>query len=364
MNKYSRSLTFSSVLGAVLLLGGAGCSGDGSERPRDERATVAVQVVAVSSESWSDGLEVTASVKPRARATPGTVLMGRVGVVRVEEGDAVSRGQVLADIESRDVGARLAQATAGVAAAKAMEKNARLMRERIERLHSRDAASEKDLEDARAGHEAAIAQLNAADEAVKVAEVQVEYSRVAAPFDGVVVEKRVVTGDTATPGVPLFVIDDLDQVKIEAEVPESAATGLAVGDPVWISFQGETLAGELSELVPAADPRSRTFTVRALLDNPERKLRPGMFARLTVPGAERAAVTLPRSSIVRRGPLTGVFVVDRAQDGPSRARLRWITLGAERGERVEVLTGLEPGEQVVLDADVRLGDGQTVEVRG
>jgi RND family efflux transporter MFP subunit len=289
--------------------------------------------------------------------------MGRVDRVMVEEGDRVREGQALAHIESRDVAARLAQARAGVAAARAMERNAKSMRDRMERLHSRQAASDKDLEDAEAGYEAAQANLEAAEEAVKVAEVHLDYSEVTAPFAGVIVEKRVEIGDMASPGMPLFVIDDVSKVKIEAQVPESTASRLAIGDPVEIEFQGEYFRGELSEILPAADPRSRTFTVRALLDNPEGRLRPGMFARLRLGGEAKLAVAVPSSAIVRKGPLTGIFVADGVGTDRATAGLRWITLGRTRDGSVEVLTGLTAGERYVVEPTSQLRDGQPIEVR-
>jgi membrane fusion protein (multidrug efflux system) len=193
--------------------------------------------------------------------------------------------------------------------------------------------------------------------------VYVDRSEIVAPFSGVVVEKRVEVGDTASPGVPLFVIDDLSQVKIEAQVPESAATHLAIGDPVRIEFQGTTYDGSLSEMLPTADPRTRTFTVRALLDNAEGRLRPGMFARLSLFGGERVALVVPLTAIVRRGPLTGVFVIRQPEEGRAVAGLRWITIGDVRDGRVEVLTGLAVDERVVLNPGSRLADGQAVEVR-
>jgi RND family efflux transporter MFP subunit len=281
----------------------------------------------------------------------------------VEVGDRVRKGQTLAHIESRDVAARLAQARAGVAAAKAMERNAKSMLDRMARLHSRKAASDKDLEDAETGYEAAQASLAAAEEAVNVAEVYVDYSEVTAPFAGFVVEKRVEVGDMASPGMPLFVIDDVSKVKIEAQVPESTTAGLAIGDPVEIEFQGEYFRGELSEVLPAADPRSRTFTVRALLDNPDGRLRPGMFARLRLAGEARPTIAVPDTAIVRKGPLTGVFVAEGSGSERVTAGLRWITLGRTRDGSVEVLTGLAAGERYVVEPTSNLRDGQPIEVR-
>jgi RND family efflux transporter MFP subunit len=351
------------LTGAIALIAAA-CGGGGHAPDKtDTRPVVAVQLGTALEEEWATGSEVTAGVLPLYRATPGTVLMGRVDRVMVEEGDRVRKGQTLAHIESRDVAAKLAQARAGVAAARAMEKNAKSMVDRMARLHSRKAASDKDLEDAEAGYEAAQANLEAAEEAVKVAEVYVDYSEVTAPFSGWVVEKRVEVGDMASPGMPLFVIDDISKVKIEAQVPESTASRLAIGDPVEIEFQGDYFRGELSEMLPAADPRSRTFTVRALLDNPDGRLRPGMFARLRLDGEARPTVAVPTSAIVHKGPLTGVFVAVGLDSERATAGLRWITLGRTRDGSVEVLTGLAAGERYVVEPTSQLRDGQPIEVR-
>jgi RND family efflux transporter MFP subunit len=166
-------------------------------------------------------------------------------------------------------------------------------------------------------------------------------------------------GDLAAPGRPLFVIEDTRRVKIEGQVPESAAAGLEPGDPVEVEIGGESFDAELTELLPAADPRSRTFTVRVTMDNPGGELRSGMFARLRLGGKTRPVVSAAADAIVSRGPLTGLFVVG----DDATARLRWVTLGRSRDGRVEVLTGLSAGERVVLAPDAALEDGRRVEVR-
>jgi RND family efflux transporter MFP subunit len=349
------------VVVLLLLMAAAvtGC-GHGEERPAAEsREPLAVQVLPAAERQWSGGLEVTAGVRPYQRATPGTVLMGSVDQILKKEGDAVRRGDVLARVESRDVAARVAQAEAAVAAARAMEQNARLTKERMERLHARDAATQKNLDDAIAGYEAALANLRAAEEGVKAAEVHLAYSEITAPFDGVVAERMIEVGDLAAPGRPLFVVENISRVKVEAQIPESAAAALAPGDPVEVLVLGEVREARLSEILPAADPRSRTFTVRVVLQNGDRRLRSGMFARVRLGGAEHAVVAVPESSIVRRGPLTGLFVVGEEKT----ARLRWVTLGSSRESEVEVLTGLRAGESVVASPSPELEDGHPVEVR-
>jgi RND family efflux transporter MFP subunit len=278
------------------------------------------------------------------------------------EGDRVRSGEVLARVESREVTARLEQAEASVAAASAMERNARLMKERMGRLLAKQAATQKNLDDATAGYEAAAASLKAAEEGVRTARMYVAYSAVAAPFDGVVVERRVEEGDTAAPGMPLFVVEDTSRMKVEAQVPETALVGRRIGDPVEIEVDaagGGVRRATLSEILPTADPRSRTRAVRALLDNSDGALRSGMFARMRLSGEEGKAVAVPETALVRRGPLTGVFVVDPREV----ARLRWVTLGEARDGRAEILTGLSAGERIVTEPPAGLEDGRRIEAR-
>ena len=348
------------ILAAALTGGATGCGGHEPDHAAiDERAPLTVTAAAATAEDWNDGIVISAGVQPYQRAMPSTVLMGRVDTIERKEGDRVKKGQMLARIDSSDVSARVAQAEAAVAAARAMEQNAKLMKGRMERLQARNAATQKDLDDATAGYEAAGANLRAAEEGVKAAQSYLTYSEIKAPFAGVITERMIEVGDMASPGRPLFVIEDTSRVKIEGQVPESVAAGLAPGDPLEVEIGGESFDAELTELLPTADPRSRTFTARVLMNNPDGKLRSGMFARLKLGGKSRSLVTAPANAIVSRGPLTGIFVV--ADD--STARLRWVTLGNTRNGMVEVLSGLKAGERVVLEPATALEDGRPVEVR-
>lgn len=357
-----RTLRIAGALVLLASLGGIAC-GKGTKPAEGEAGpAVPVSVEMAVEIPWAEGIPVTAGLMPLRRATPGTVLMGRVEEVLRREGDRVRAGEVLARVESRDVAARLAQAEAGVTAARAQEENARLSKERMERLQARQAASRKNVEDATTGYEAAAAGLRAAEEGVIAARVAYGHSEVKAPFAGVVAEKRVEAGDTAAPGMPLFVVEDTSKMKVEASVPESSIAGLAVGQRVQVTVEasGEgTRQGVLSEILPAGDPRSRTFTVRVVLDNPDGALRSGMFARLIIEKGARKALAVPESALVRRGPLTGIFVVDEG----SVARLRWITAGETRDGKVEILTGLKAEERIVLSPPPAIADGAKIEVK-
>jgi RND family efflux transporter MFP subunit len=354
-------LGLGAMLILVLLLAATGCGGEKVSQVR-EKAKVGVSLERASEAAWSDGMEATAGLQPLRRATPGTVLMGRVSEVLHQEGDRVKAGEILARVESRDVQARLAQAQAAVSAARAQETNARLTLERVQRLHDRNATSQKSVDDANAGYEAAAAGLKAAEEGVEAAKVMVGYSLITAPFSGVVAKRQVEVGDTASPGMPLFVVEETRRMKLEASVPELWLTRLAVGDEVEVeveSASGGKRRGSVAEIMPSVDPQTRTVMVRVLLENEDSALRSGMFARLRIGGASRPALLVSESALVHRGPLTGIFVVNAEEV----AHLRWITVGDARDGRVEVLTGLKEGERYVVAAPPELHDGMKVEAR-
>jgi RND family efflux transporter MFP subunit len=358
MNRPCLPPSFAAIAAAAAL--SLGCRATPIEA-RPEAApplSVAVQTLAVRPSLG--GLEATGSVEAARRASPGTILAGRVTKIMKREGQRVRRGETLARVESGDVAARVAQAEAAVVSARAAETNARGMRERLERLVPKQAASPRSLEDAVAAHDAALANLRAAEEGVLAARVLLGYGEVKAPFDGVIVDRLVEEGDTASPGMPMFMVVDTARVRIDAALPESAARGLTPGIPVGVVVDGTGGASRqatLAEILPASDPATRSVTARVLLDNADGALRPGMFARVRFPADGPATVFIPETAVVRRGPLTGVFVVDGKV-----ARLRWIALGESRDALVEAASGLDAGEQIVTTPLPELADGRRLEI--
>lgn len=337
-----------------------GCAAPSGQVRPEAAPALSATVETLAEGPSSGGLEATGNVEAARRASPGTILAGRVTSILKREGARVRRGELLARVESGDVAARVAQAEAAVVAARAAEDNARRMRERLERLVPKQAASPRSLEDAVAGHEAALANLHAAEEGVQAARVMLSYGQITAPFDGVVVRRLVEEGDTAAPGMPMFVVEDTSSMKVEVSVPESSSRGLTPGAGVVVVVDGSggvARDATLAEILPAADPATRTVTARVLLDNADGALRPGMFARARFAAAGTASMTLPESAVVRRGPLTGVFVVD---DGV--ARLRWVTLGRADAGRVVALSGVGSGERIVTAPPPELVDGRRVEI--
>ena len=344
----------------------AGCGGEPAAEPAAEEARATVPVT-VRTASYADRARVvTASgaVEASRSVQPGTKILGRVDAAPVQEGDPVAAGQLLARLESRDLEAAVRQARAAVASAEAQLENARAQYERMRELESRGSATRKNLEDATSAFRMAEAGVEQARANQTAAEVNRGYAEVRSPFDGWVVEKGIEVGDMVQPGHPLFTVEDLDPVKVVADVPEAEAQGYAAGAPVDVEVPavGFRSTGVLDRVLPSADPGSRTFRFEIVVPNPEGVLRSGNFARVRLASeSTQSALLVPRSAIASRGQLEGVFVVDSSQE-PPRAALRWVRLGEPVGDRVEVLSGLSEGEDYVVEPPAGLVDGSPVSV--
>jgi RND family efflux transporter MFP subunit len=200
-------------------------------------------------------------------------------------------------------------------------------------------------------------RIDAAAAELRAAEISLAETRIVAPATGVVVDRRVEPGDLAGPGQPLLVLDDPRAYRLEASVGESAVGRVRLGErvPVVLDALGRTLEGRVAEIIPAADPASRTVTVK--LDLPaDPGLRSGLFGRARFPAEERQVILVPIPALVERGQLAAVYVVG----DDDVARLRLVTAGARHADRVEVLSGLAGGERVVVDGAPRVSDGARV----
>jgi RND family efflux transporter MFP subunit len=285
---------------------------------------------------------VPASLAAARRATISTRLSASVRAVAVEEGMKVRAGQVLVQLADEDVRAQLAAARTALANAVAHER-------RIERLAGQRAATQAELEQAQA--QRAQAQAAASAAAASLAQMEIR-----APFSGTVQARRVQLGDFVGPGQPLLEIEG-DELEVVATVSEQEARGMALGQKLRFEASGREGVAEITALAPGGDPLSHRRALRARVRSGGASLTSGSFARLSLPAASpRPGVWVPRSALVERGDLTGVFV---ASGG--RAELRWLALGELVGDRVPVRAGLTQGEQV-SDAPGALRDGDPVEV--
>ncbi len=349
-----------SMLGAVLLL--AGCSENKSTTSLQSGEPVALKAYTVALSSLGQGKIYTGTVEALETAEISTRLSGWIAAINVREGSRVRRGEVMATLQSQDIKARQSQAEAMVSEAEAHLSNVRLNHDRISRLFAGKAATQKEMDDISSALQQAEARHQAAVEQKKEADVHLAYTRLTAPFDGLVSAKMADRGDLTKPGQPLLVLENTSKMKVVVKVPESDIADLNSGTMVqvysWAANDRTALSGKIEKISPAADPRSRQFDVTVVLTEQHPNLKSGMFARVSVGRQSVATLMIPDQAVFRRGQLQGVFTIDDQKI----AHLRWIRTGKRLNDMVEVLSGLNAGDQIALAGQEKLLDGQIVEV--
>lgn len=335
------------MLFAVLLLTGCG--------PKEEPATTVVSaalqktiqaaVFEAKHASVPIRVEVTGQVAPIFQATLSSRIQGTIDKLLVREGTKVSKGQLLIQLDSRDLQADLARANAEV-------ENAKAHLDRMNQLYATDAVSKQEMENA-------IRTYRVAEANRKAVEAQLSYTTVRAPIDGVITEKKVEAGELASPGQPLLKMEDPQRLRLEATVAEGDLKSVSRGDKITVVIDAlgeQALTGTVSQILPAGDPHTHTFMIK--VDLPKTVgLKTGMFGRFPLEKGATQTVLVPLTAVVERGELTSLFVV-----GEDRiARLRWVKLGRHFEKHVEILSGLNEGERILTDGSRGI-DGVTVQI--
>lgn len=337
-----RTNRFAAGLLLTVALPLAGCGHKASPPPAQNLPMATVRVQTVESRKRMATEDVVGTVRPALRSVIEAKVSGRVEQMRVVPGQRVRAGELLVLLNAAEIQARYDQA--------------RALREQAQREFKRKEALFKDKTISQAEFDAADSQLRVAEAMVREAETLLGYIRIAAPFDGVITAKRADVGDLAAPGKPLLEMEDPATLRLEADVPEALMGQIALGDrlTVRVPALGGVLEGTVSEIAPVADPNSRTFPVK--VDLPVTAgLRSGQFGRLAVPMAEVEAIRLPARAVVVRGQMEITFVVTKG-----RAQMRLVKTGKHLQDEVEIVSGLTPGETVVVEGAAQLVDGQPV----
>ena len=333
------------LLAAGLSLAVAGC-GHQSERAEPQSLPAAtVRVQPVESKKRTATEEVVGTVRAKLRSIIEAKVSGKIQNLFVVPGQQVKSGEALAVIDALEVRARYDQAVA-------LRQQAEADLKRLTSLLEQKILSRAEFDNAQARARVAVA-------GVTEAETMLGYTKVAAPFAGVITRKHADVGDLAAPGKPLLEMEDSRALRLEADVPEAVVGKLTLGDklPVRISALTAELAGVISEIAPAADPGSRTFLVK--LDLPDAAgLRAGQFGRVAVPVGETAALRVPVSGVVQRGQMEIVFIVKE-----NKVQLRLVKTGKRLGNEVELVSGVEAGEKIVVEGAAALRDGQPVAMK-
>ncbi|MDE3165458.1 MAG: efflux RND transporter periplasmic adaptor subunit [Acidobacteriota bacterium] len=363
----------------------------GGEKPAQtavsSAAPVAVKAQTAAARDWPESYEATGTVRARVPAVISSKLMAYVQQVSVQAGDHVREGQLLVTMDARDLESAVQRAEAaraevqsaipeadnGMAAAKAALDLAQTTHNRIQDLASKKSVSTQELDEssarlkgAQASYEMARArraQLDSkvaqVEQEIRSAHIMRDYARISAPFAGVVTARSVEPGSLAVPGAPLLTIEREGDYRLEASVDESRLPLAKAGQAVEVSLDSldRRFPARVSEVVPTVDAASRTYIAK--IDLPAAAgVRSGMFGRAIFAAGSRKVTAIPAAALVERGQLQTVFVID---NGVAHTRL--VTTGRRSGDSIEVLSGLNEGENIVTPVPATLADGARVEVR-
>ena len=352
----------------------AGCNSSETAKPAATQ-TVQAHVVESVQQTAPTTIRATGTLHARESATISAQVVGRIQQVLVREGDNVKAGQTLAVLDDATMRAGLAQAQAAVAAAEnqqaAAQSSATLAAStlvRYKQLQAQKSVSPQEMDEVTQRAAAAAQSVDALRKQTDAAKAQeasaqamLSYTRLHAPFAGVITARMADPGTLAAPGVPVLQIDSSGPLRLEATVDESAISAVNRGMKLQVNVSGAqsaSITGTVAEIVPAADPTSHTFLIK--IDLPQSaQLHAGMYGTADIATGTRQAILAPRSAIVLRGSLPVAYVLD----SNGIAQLRYVTLGATHDKLVEVLSGISQGEKLVDDPADRDLAGKRIEVQ-
>jgi membrane fusion protein, multidrug efflux system len=378
------------LAGIAVLLAGCGEKGKHPPESADGPLLRGVEVVQAGGGSRERFIEAAGTVRAQTIAPVAAQVMGRITSLPVAEGSRVEKGALLATIDDTQIRAQLAAAKAlvteaeaglmevegAIAQAEASKSLAEKTYERFRMLHEEKVVTTQEFDevevkrtvaikdyeralDKRAQLAAKITQAKAQEDAARA---MLSYTRVTAPFAGVVTGKKADVGSMAAPGVPILVLEDTRRYRIEASVPEAYLGVLKAGSRVQVVLgtpPGREIPGTISEVVPQVDPESRTFTAKVDLPGGGQRFRTGMFGRVLFPTGKENMLVVPKKAITHVGGYDALFTVT----SDNVARLVMVTTGRTFGDEVEILSGIDPGTHVAVSPLEKLVDGARVEVR-
>ncbi|MDD5274714.1 MAG: efflux RND transporter periplasmic adaptor subunit [Methylovulum sp.] len=285
------------------------------------------------------------TVRSRTVANISPKMTARIIDIKVNAGDKIKKGDIIAKLDERDIHAQENQALAGVASASAQANRAKADAQRTRSLYSKDAATRENLDAVVAQEKSAQASVNQAMSAVNEIRTHLDDAVLRAPFDGIVVKRLKEPGDMGLAGVPIVTIQTPKGLRLEADVPTTCAGRVNIGMTVTVRIDTlrQTTTGQVDEIIPEVDPQTRTQLIKIALPAIE-GLQPGHFGWLEQACDQHEALLIPVSAVQHIGQLEVVQVL---ADG--KQTMRHIRTAKTFGDQIEVLSGLHAGETVIAN---------------
>ncbi|GEO86015.1 efflux RND transporter periplasmic adaptor subunit [Allorhizobium sp. NPDC080224] len=348
----SRSLHTASILAVLLLL--SGCDDHGAEQNSKAADPVDATVDTVELKDIPINYTVPGSVISDGRVEVSSRVVGFIEQLDVREGQRVKRGDLLVRIDPTDIDEAIRQARALVIAAEEDLSDAETDVRKYTGLAESGSVASETLRKAKVRADIARTTLDRAKSALAAAEAQKDYATITSPVDGVIVSVARRSGEMATAGASILVVESHEVLLFKAYLSEQSLASISTETAVAVRIDalgGREFAGRIRGIVPSGDDVTRRYEINALLPD-DAALVPGMFGRADIRLGTYQAPVVPRDSITKRGGLDGVFVVENGT-----ARFRWLRTGRELNGVVEVVSGLKGGEKIVAEVDGGLPDG-------
>lgn len=324
--------------------------------------------VATPQSNSNNSIDVTGQVEAATAANISTKVMGYITSMKVKVGDRVSKGQLLAIINSDDIAAKKGQVEANINEAEAAFRNAQKDVDRFTALHKQQSATDKELENVTLQYQSIKAKLEMAKQMRNEVSTLFAYTNLTAPFGGIVTQKFADAGSMANPGMPLLTIEQDGTFQVSIAVPESNISQIKQGAiaNIFISSINRNIKGNIAQINQSSQFSGGQYIVKIAIAEADKKgLYSGMYANVSMPVTmaktidNTASVLIPVSSIEKKNQLNGIYTISSS----NTALLRWIKLGKVYGDKVEVLSGLEPNENFVVSADGKLYNGAPIKTK-
>lgn len=341
------------------------CSEQRAEKNLKRENWISVQVESPF-EEVTDEITFSGQIESKKTAILSTRVMGFISSVRVKSGDKVQKGQLLITINNTDILAKRAQAEAAISEAEAALNDAQRDYRRYEELHKKQSASTKEFETVTLRYNSVKARAEAARQMKNETDAMLDYTNIVAPFSGVITQRHFDEGSLANPGLPLLALEETNGCSVNAFVSENEVGKLKNGMKVEVNIKstGKKMTGSISEISPSSQFTGGQFQIKINLPTSlAGELLSGMYVNVRVllkNDLANRALFVPMSALIHRDQLLGLYTVDT---NDTTAQLRWLRVGRERGQAVEVLSGLSSKEKFIVHSEGRLYNGAPVVVK-
>ena len=333
------------VLAALL----AACGGGDAKQSGGGRQAPLVKAEPATPMEFANRIEAVGTARANEQVTLSAPVTERIVRLNFDDGAFVRRGQVVAVLRQAEQSAQLSEANARL-------RETQQQLQRVAELKQRGFAT-------RSSYDSQVAAAAAARAQAQQVQAQIGDRVVRAPFSGWVSLRNISVGAIASQGTAIATISDLSTIKLDFTVPETMLSAIREGLPIQArsaAWPNRPFNGTIRNIDPVIDPNTRAVTVRAHLSNPDRALRPGMMMSVTIQSSSRTALSVPELAVLGEGDARYLFVVGEG----NRVRRTEVRTGAHQNGRVEIVSGLRPGERVVTEGIVKVSDGMPVRLQG